>query len=263
MTVAASSVGSLAGRGVLVTGGSMGLGLACAGEALAAGARVVLAARGAETLRQAAEQLSADHPGRVSWVVADVSEPAQVDAMVSSAVERLGRLDGLVHAAAVQGVIGPVLDVDPAEWFDTLRTNLLGSFLVARSAAAAMRQTGGGRIVLFSGGGATGPFPNYTAYACSKAGVVRLAETLAVELSEYGIAVNCIAPGFVATRIHEATLAAGARAGAAYLARTQAQLAEGGVPASLSGRAVVFLLGSQSEGITGRLLAAPWDDWND
>jgi NAD(P)-dependent dehydrogenase (short-subunit alcohol dehydrogenase family) len=123
-----------------------------------------------------------------------------------------------------------------------------------------MRDAGGGRIVLLSGGGATAAFPNYSPYACSKAGVVRLVETAAAELAPHGIAINALAPGFVATRLHEATLAAGARAGEAYLERTRAELAGGGVPPSLAGAAAVFLLSSRSEGITGRLFAAPWDD---
>ncbi|MBX6366033.1 MAG: SDR family NAD(P)-dependent oxidoreductase, partial [Gemmatimonadetes bacterium] len=227
---------SLEGRVVLVTGGSLGIGRACAAEALDAGARVMIAARGAAALREAAAALGAGRAERVAVVVADVAEPAAVDALVAATVERFGRLDGVVHAAAVPGPIGPAMDVDPTEWLDAVRTDLFGSFLVARAAARAMRRTGGGRIVLFSGGGATFPLENQTAYGCSKAAVVRLAETLAIELAPYGIAVNSLAPGFVATRIHDATLAAGERAGA-NLRRVREGLAGGGVPAKVAARA--------------------------
>ena len=253
----------LDGRGVVVTGGSMGIGFACAEAALAAGARVLIAARGQAALDDAVQRLDHEHPGRVHSITADVSSPTDVEALFARALEQLGTLDGLIHAAAVQGPIGPALDTEPEAWLATLRTNLYGTFLVVRAAGRIMRRRRRGRIVLFSGGGATSPFPNYSAYACSKAAVVRLTETVAAELEPHGIAINCIGPGFVATRIHEATLAAGERAGAEYLRRTREELARGGVPASVGAQAAVFLLSDESEGVSGRLLAAPWDSWRE
>ena len=248
----------LAGRTVLVTGGSMGIGRACAEAAHAAGANIVIAARGEAALVQAADGLGGE---RVLARTCDVSDEAQVDALFTAAHDRFGAVDGVVHAAAVIGPIGAAVDVAAAEWLDAVRVNLFGTFLVARAAARSMKARGRGKIVLLSGGGATAPFPHYSAYACSKAAVVRLAETLAAELAPDGIEVNALAPGFVATRMHEATLAAGVRAGEAYLQRTREQLAEGGVPATLAASAAVFLLSAASDGISGRLLAAPWDDW--
>jgi NAD(P)-dependent dehydrogenase (short-subunit alcohol dehydrogenase family) len=259
MTVAAA--GELAGRTVLITGGSMGIGLACAEAALQAGAGVAIAARGEEQLAAAharLQQLAGAQ--RVSAHRCDVSDADAVAALVDTVAERCGGLDGVVHAAAVIGPIGTVLDIEPAEWLDTVRSNLYGSFLVVRAAASVMKGRGGGRIVLLSGGGATSAFPNYSAYASSKAAVVRLVETAAIELAPFGIAINALAPGFVATRMHDATIAAGARAGEAYLERTRAELAAGGVPPELPGAAAVFLLSGRSEGISGRLFAAPWDD---
>lgn len=268
---------ALAGRTVLVTGGSMGIGYACAEAALAAGANVVIAARGAGALTAAYDALAhgtsgvthdagdATHDGaRAARVLAcpcDVAVEAQVDALFDDAVARFGTVDGVVHAAAVMGPIGEVTEVAPDEWLEAVRVDLFGAFLVARAAVRVMKPRRRGKIVLLSGGGATSPFPRYTAYACSKAAVVRLAETLAVELQDDGIDVNALAPGFVATRMHEATLSAGVRAGEAYLERTREQLTEGGVPPQLAAAAAVFLLSADSDGITGRLLAAPWDDW--
>jgi NAD(P)-dependent dehydrogenase (short-subunit alcohol dehydrogenase family) len=205
-------------------------------------------------------------------------------------------LAGVVHAAAVLGPIGPTAAVDPAAWLDAVRVNLFGSYLVAAAAArvwGAVPGTetgarmsagaggggvaggsvggaasgspgaagGGGSIVLLSGGGATSPFPRYTAYASSKVAVVRLAESLAEELAPLGVRVNALAPGFVATRMHEETLVAGKRAGDDYLRSTREQLAAGGVPPELAGRAAVFLLSDAAAGITGRLVSAPWDRW--
>lgn len=286
---------SLAGGGVVVTGGSCGIGYACAAEVLAAGGRVVLAARGAAALVEAVERLAGEYGAeRVRGVVADIGVEGDVARLFGEAEGWLGSVTGVVHAAGVQGPIGPTAEVEAAAWLETLRVNLYGSYLVSAAAVRVMSvgrgvgvvagsavpgvisdadavaggpgeriraRTGGGSIVLLSGGGAATPFPRYTAYAASKAGVVRLAESLAVEVAPLGIRVNALAPGFVATRIHEATLSAGELAGGDYLRRTREQLAGGGVPAELAGRAAVFLLSAESAGITGRLLAAPWDRW--
>jgi NAD(P)-dependent dehydrogenase (short-subunit alcohol dehydrogenase family) len=116
-------------------------------------------------------------------------------------------------------------------------------------------------VVLLSGCGAGSPFPNYTAYASGKVAVARFAETVALEVAPHAIRVNCVGPGFVATRIHEQTLAAGDAAGAEYLQKTKDELARGGVPPAVAARAIVFLLGPASRGITGRFLAAPYDGW--
>jgi 3-oxoacyl-[acyl-carrier protein] reductase len=118
----------------------------------------------------------------------------------------------------------------------------------------------GGSIVLLAGGGAATPFPNYTAYACSKIALVRFAETVALELAVHQIRVNAVAPGFVATRLHEQTLLAGTLAGP-FLEATRAELAKGGVPPSVAAKAIAFLLSDRAAEISGRFLAAPYDDW--
>ena len=252
---------ALEGGTVVVTGGGGGLGRACAEEILRAGARVVLCGRDGGRLAEARAALEAQAPGGVETVQGDVTQLDDMDRVFAAAARHGGPL-GVVHAAAVLSAIGPVTAVDPVAWDATVRTNLFGSFVITRVACRLMVAGGrGGSIVLFSGGGASGPFPNYTAYACSKVGVVRLAETVAQEVAGTGIRVNCIAPGFVATDMHQATLRAGSVAGDTYLRRTEAELARGGVPASLAARAVVFLLSDSAAGITGRLVSAVHDDW--
>lgn len=249
---------SLSGLGVLVTGGSRGIGRACAEAALTAGARVVIAARDVSRLDQVVAELRERFGDAVSSHPVDVGHRGSVDRLAAAARDRLGQVDGVVHAAGVIGPIGPSLEVGPSAWWDAVRVNLLGTLLVVRAVAPSMPT--GGRIVALSGGGATGPFPNYTAYASSKAAVVRLVETLAVELAGR-LEINTLAPGFVATDIHEATLAAGDAAGPEYLDRTRRELADGGVPAALPARAAVFLLSQAAVGLTGRLVSAPWDEW--
>jgi NAD(P)-dependent dehydrogenase (short-subunit alcohol dehydrogenase family) len=246
----------------VVTGGSMGIGLACARQLVRDGYGVAICARGREGLAAAeAELRGARGGGRVRAVAADVAQEGEFERVLAAA-EELGPVAGVVHAAAVLGPIGRAVDGEAGAWLEAVRTNLFGSFLVARASCRHLiSHQRPGSVVLFSGGGATGPFPNYTAYACGKVGVVRLAETLAQEVAADGIRVNCVAPGFVATRMHAQTLQAGEAAGHDYLARTKQELENGGVSPELAARAVAFLLSDAAKGITGRLLAAPWDDW--
>lgn len=252
---------SLAGQTVVVTGGSMGIGYACAEEIVRCGGAVVICARGERELAAAAEKLSTLPGARVRAVRADITNARDVACLLDAA-QGLGGLDGLVHAAGVYGPIGPVVKVDPVAWFEGIRVNLFGTFLVAREACRRMVERGvAGSIVLMSGGGAAKPFPNYTAYACGKVGVVRLTETLALEVAEDGIRVNCVAPGFVATRLHEETLVAGAALAGSFVEETKAELAKGGIPIHVPARTVAFLLSSRATGITGRFVAAPYDGW--
>ena len=251
---------SLRGKSILVTGGSMGIGFECARTCLAAGARVMIAARGVDALERAREQLAREAgESAVAMTHVDVGDVASVDRLFATFEQSFGRCDGVVHAAGVYGPIGPITELDPGAWWETLQINLFGTFLVARRAARGMRANGGGRIVLLSGGGAAGPFPNYTAYATGKAGVVRLTETIAQELAP-DIEVNCVAPGFVATRLHQQTLEAGELAGS-FLEKTRAELARGGVPASVGAACAAFLVSDAARGITGKFVAAPYDGY--
>lgn len=247
---------------IVVTGGSMGIGLACAEACLQAGASVMIAARNEIPLRETAKQLKAKGFTKVFSYGVDVSHPEEVELFLDQAVKQMGGLDGVIHSAGIYGPIGPVPDVNPSQWLDAMQVNLFGSFVVARQACQIMRKRGGGRIVLLSGGGAATPFPNYTAYACSKAAVVRLTETLAMEVQSLGIEVNCLAPGFVATRLHEQTLKAGAKfAGQEFLDKTKAEMAKGGVPATVGASCAAFLVSDAAKGITGKFVAAPYDGW--
>jgi 3-oxoacyl-[acyl-carrier protein] reductase len=251
----------LRGKSILITGGSMGIGFESARLCRAYGANVMICARGVAELDDAAAQLAEeDAEGAVAHVRADVADQRDVDAAFAAFIERFGRCDGVIHAAGVYGPIGPVTDVDPGAWWEAVRINLFGTFLVARAAAKRMATSGGGRIVLFSGGGASTPFPNYTSYASSKVAVVRFAETIAEELAP-AIEVNTIAPGFVATRLHEQTLAAGERAAGAFLEKTKAALASGGVSATVGAEAAAFLVSDAARGITGKFVAAQYDDY--
>jgi 3-oxoacyl-[acyl-carrier protein] reductase len=244
-------------RHVLVTGGSMGIGLAVARALAAQGARLTLVARGAETLDRAVAELPGERHRAQRLDVAD--EPAW-----QAFASQIGELDGLVCAAAVLGPVGPAGSYAPREFLHTINVNLFGTLLAIHNCLPALR-TSHGAIVTFSGGGATAALPRYDAYAASKAAVVRLTENLAADLAEDGVRINCVAPGLIATRIHDGTLQAGAQlAGEDYYERTRRELRSGGASAEEAAALVCFLLGSGEQvPFTGKLLSARWDAWRD
>jgi 3-oxoacyl-[acyl-carrier protein] reductase len=127
-----------------------------------------------------------------------------------------------------------------------------------------MRANGYGKILQLSGGGATAPLPRLSAYASSKAAVVRFAETLANEVRDDGIGVNAVAPGALDTRLLDEVLAAGAESVGADLYERMVQVKEtGGTPLEDGAALCVFLASAASDGITGKLISAPWDPWED
>jgi NAD(P)-dependent dehydrogenase (short-subunit alcohol dehydrogenase family) len=239
---------------VLITGATHGIGWAIAQMAASRFNRVTLCARNPAEVEARASSLSA------LGIPADVSQEDAVERLFATAISRNGPVDAVIHSAAVIGPIGPVVDVPAAEWLQTLQINLFGTFLVARAACRAMKERGG-RIVLLSGGGASGPFPNYSAYASSKVAVVRFVETIALEMQPYGIEVNALAPGVVATRMHDATLAAGEAAGADYLKKTKQMLESGGESPEKAARAAMWLASGAARGISGKLVSAVYDDY--
>src|SRR5262249_11349178 len=163
------------GRKILVTGASQGFGLAVAERCLAEGADVAVCSRSRDQIEKAAAALRA-RAGKDQRIVAgpvDVSDGAAVDAFVADATLELGGLDGLVNNAGIYGPKGAIEDVDWAEWKKAIEINLYGTILPCRSVLPGFRASGRGKIVNLSGGGATAPMPRISAYAASKAAVVR------------------------------------------------------------------------------------------
>lgn len=253
----------LSNKNILITGGSMGLGYAAAEACLQANGRVVICARNQDDLDAAVSRLKADGHQNIAGITTDVTKQEEIETALNKVESQFGPLNAVIHSAGIYGPIGPITEVNPQEWLDVMQINLFGTFLVVRQTCLRLQKNGGGRIALFSGGGAASPFPNYTGYACSKVGVVRLTETIALEMAPHNIEVNCIAPGFVITRLHQQTLAAGNLAGEKFLDATKNQIEKGGVPASVGGSAAAFLISDQAKGITGKFVAAPYDGWKD
>ncbi len=236
----------LKGRKALVTGASGGLGLHFAEVLAAQGAHVTLAARRASVLEAACAAIR-EKGGHADAVDLDVTNAASVEAAVA-------RIDGgpdiLINNAGISGA-APAIEIDEADWDRVLDTNLKGSFLMAQAAARAMREAGkGGAIVNIASILGLRVAGNVAAYSASKAAVIQLTKSLALEWARYGIRVNALCPGYVETDINRDFFATSA--GEALVKRIpMRRLAK---PAELDG-ALLLLASDAGSYITGTAIA--------
>jgi glucose 1-dehydrogenase len=192
----------LNGKVAIVTGAGSGIGFAIAERFAAAGAGVCVNYLGYE---QEAQALAKRLPKAIA-VKADVSKPAEVQAMVDATVKQLGSVDVLVNNAGVERPM-PFLDIDEATWDFMIDVDLKGPFLCSQACARAMRDAGrGGSIVNISSIHEDVAFPGYTPYCAAKGGLRMVMRNAALELATYGIRVNNVAPGAIATPINAKTL---------------------------------------------------------
>ena len=256
---------TLVGRSAIITGANQGLGKAIAESFVRAGASVLLTARGEDLLRQVQTELAplASRPGQQVHVMrGDVADASSCATVAARARDLFSDLTVLVNNAGVYGPMGRLEDVEWKVWEDAIRINLFGTLHMCREVIPHLRARGYGKIINLSGGGATAPLPRISAYAASKAAVVRMTETLAEELKDDHVDVNAIAPGALNTRLLDEVLAAGPeKVGKTFFERSIKQSTEGGVPLEKGAALAVFLASAVSDGITGRLLSAQWDDW--
>ena len=256
-------MGRLDGQIALIAGGSGGLGKAVAVAFARAGSALVLVGRNENALTGTVSACR-EAGVRAYSAIADVRRWDQVEHVVREVEAHFGPTDILVNATGILTPIGSLAHVDPAEWADSVQVNLIGAFHLCRAVAPHMSERRRGKIILFSGGGATAPFPQFSAYAAAKAGVVRLAETLAEEMKDFDVQVNAIAPGLVDTPLQDAVLAAGSRAGS-QLPRVKhaRETGAGAVPPQLAAELAVFLASPDSGQLTGKLISAPHDPWRE
>ena len=244
----------------IITGGGRGIGEAIALAFAREGAHLAIASRTQAELDQVAAQVR-ELGGQVQATPADVSNRDDVVRLIETTLTTYGQIDILVNAAGVDVPIVRMWDVDGDVWIRATEINLFGTFMCCHAVLPHMIERRQGKIVNFSGGGATSPLPRFTAYGVSKTAIVRLTETLAEEVKEFNIRVNAVAPGAVDTRLQDDVLEAGERAGDLLeRIRELRETGEGGVPRELPAELVVFLASDDSDGLAGKLIAAPHDD---
>jgi NAD(P)-dependent dehydrogenase (short-subunit alcohol dehydrogenase family) len=242
---------------IVVTGSSTGIGRALAQRLIGKGHSVWGLARSDQP------QFTAGSNGTFRAAKCDVANWQEVERVFGEIGATWEHVDGLVCCAGSHGAVGPAVQADPAHWSATVRANLEGTFNSIRACygllAGAQRRA---KIVCFAGGGATKARANFSGYGVAKTGIVRLVETIAEEEVQTPLDINAVAPGAIATRLTDEIIALGAVvAGKAEYDSAVKQRAGGGASLDNALDLVEWLLSEKSDGISGKLLSAPWDPW--
>ncbi len=252
----------LNGKTALITGGGRGIGKEVARVYAREGCTLALVARTEKELAETASLIRAESGVAVEICAVDVSDLDAVGHAVARAYERMGSIDIAVNAAAIVEPIGLAEECDPFEWKRVIEVNLFGTYHIMRSVLPCMKKAKHGAIINFSGGGAFGPFPHFSAYASSKAAVVRLTETVAEEVWEDGITVNALSPGAVNTNMFDDILSAGAsRMGERQWREFEEREKKGGDSVEAACNLALFLASEEARDITGKTISARWDPW--
>lgn len=256
----------LTNKVAIITGANQGLGLEIAKKYATAGANLILCARNGDLLDSALKEIK-QHIADDQIILAqqvDVSNEKEVCDLVELTLKQLGACHILVNNAGVYGPKGNLEDVDWVEWIKAIEINVYGSVLMCRELMPHFKKQRYGKVIQISGGGATNPLPKISAYAVSKAAIVRFSETLAEEVRGFRIDVNALAPGALNTRMLEEVLMAGPETvGKDFYERSLKQKESGGASIDRAADLALFLASSTSDGITGKLISAAWDNWEE
>ncbi len=244
----------------MVTGAGRGIGKRLAIGLASKGARLGLLARSKAELDLC--HLEIEHAGGSALRIrADVTDYEQV----SAATERLrvhfsNSVQVLICGAATHGSLGPFAETLPKAWNEVVQTNLIGVMNACRAVLPAMIEHRSGKIIILSCGGASAARPNFSIYSATKAAVARFAESVAEELSEHNVQINCMSPGSTYTHMTDQVLAAGERAGWREIEEAQETRLTGGTLPDRQLDLAMFLASEESNHITGRLIHVQ-DDW--
>ncbi|NKB69583.1 MAG: SDR family NAD(P)-dependent oxidoreductase [Candidatus Latescibacteria bacterium] len=242
----------------IVTGSGRGIGRAIAQEFAARGTKVALAARTGTDLEHVAAQIAAAG-GTALPVVTDVTAPQSVEDLMHRAEDELGHIDILVNNAAIARCVGPLHQTDPDAWIEDIQVNLIGYYHCLRAALPSMLSRNRGCIINMIGGDSK-PLPFLTSYNTAKTGVMRLTETLALELADTAINIFGMSPGFVHTGMTDYILES--PDGRRWQGESTRQRLEQGLNVSpaLAAAMAVELASGKLDTLTGRAIRADKDD---
>lgn len=256
----------LALKNVIVTGGNQGFGFEIAKKMVSEGANVCICARDENKMTQAVHKLEEQKKSeeqKIRYILTDIGEIKQIEGLFNFAQSEFGSIDVVVNNAGIYGPFGSIDTLQWEDWETAVRINLLGTIYSMRKAIEVMKRQGhGGKIVNLSGGGATAPMPYISSYAATKSAVVRMTETVAKEVYNDRIYINAIAPGALNTRLLDQVIAAGTEmVGEEFYQKALKQKETGGASLERAAELVAYLADDISDGISGKLISAVWDDW--
>ena len=250
-------------KNVIITGGTVGFGKALAEKFLNEGANISICSRNEQQLFDTQSELLSKFPNQIILVKkCDVSIEKDVKEFIAYSLDTFKTIHVLILNAGVYGPMGPIETVSLDEWRKSIDINLFGVLLPCRELIPHFKQNKYGKIIVLSGGGATNPMPNLSSYATAKAAVVRLVETLSKELLSYNVDINAIAPGAMSTRMMQQVIDAGPEiVGDEFFKNNQNWKQNGVTSMELGTNLAVYLSTADSNGVTGKLISAQWDDW--
>ena len=251
-------------RFVLITGASRGLGKVLSWRFAKEGYGLCLVAQKEKRLNELSIELKQQFKNEIQLISCDLGNSMDIDVLINKTLQKLPRLDVLINNAAIQGSIGPLWENDLDSWKSVINVNLMAPMALCRAFVPWMEANAGGSIINLSGGGATGPRPNFSAYASSKAALVRFSETLAEEVKTKSISVNCVAPGTMKTSMMNEIIEKGSeKSGEKEFSNAEKVIGEGGVSMDHVADLIVFLASKRNRRITGKLISAVWDNWEE
>lgn len=247
----------LSGQVAIVTGASRGIGRAIAVAFAQEGARLTLAARTVNELEETARQVRSQG-GECLVVKTDVTSSIQIEAMVNHTLEEFGAIDILVNNAGMIGPLGRLHETDPDEWARAIQVNLIGPYLCCRAVLPVMLQQDHGKIINVSGGGGPSVPPGserLTAYATSKAALLRLTEMISLNTEGTKVECNALGPGMVETQMWAEISERALKTGNEDMHNASQQvLAGGGAPMQGTVDIALFLATNASDGLSGRTI---------
>jgi len=251
----------LENKTALITGATGAIGKTIAKAFAREGCNLILCGLSEEKLETFKKEFASSPIAGIIMVRVDVSNKKSLQQLFKKVTEDFKTIDVLVTAAGTYGAIGAIEQIEPEEWMEAIEINLLGTFMTIKYALPLLRKSPRAKIITFAGGG-EGPLGRHSSYVASKGGVLRLVETLSVELSP--IEINAISPGLVTSGLVDDLIKAGPeRLGKERYeeALKQKKGETESVPPEKAAALAVFLASSESDGISGKNLSAVWDKW--